>query len=190
MVRVIRKCLQTPPPTAPTKKTCRCRPSKRLGKGFEPSTFCMASRTCGEGDCLEVRARSTSTTPRPSKPAGRGRTQCRGANVKAGGPRLTGALLLRAAEGSGARSSAQRSGPGDRRNFAAMKQAGVDRQLALADTGVWRCRRRTWIRRGPSTRESPRPSVLVTPFTRANPATGRLRPPRVGASSDDRPATT
>jgi hypothetical protein len=37
---------QTNKATAATKKTCKCRPfSKRL-KGFEPSTFCMASRTC------------------------------------------------------------------------------------------------------------------------------------------------
>ena len=26
------------------KKTCKCRPSEERLKGFEPSTFCMASR--------------------------------------------------------------------------------------------------------------------------------------------------
>src|SRR5215208_6505110 len=33
--------------TATTKKTCKCRPSRERLKGFEPSNFCMASRTCG-----------------------------------------------------------------------------------------------------------------------------------------------
>jgi hypothetical protein len=36
---------QTRQPTAPSKKTCKCRPSRERLKGFEPSTFCMASRT-------------------------------------------------------------------------------------------------------------------------------------------------
>ena len=30
--------------TARTKKTCKCRPFRKRLKGFEPSTFCMASR--------------------------------------------------------------------------------------------------------------------------------------------------
>ena len=36
-------------PTTPTKKTCKCRPFPKRLKGFEPSTFCMASRTCISG---------------------------------------------------------------------------------------------------------------------------------------------
>jgi hypothetical protein len=32
--------------TAETKKACKRRPSRKRLKGFEPSTFCMASRTC------------------------------------------------------------------------------------------------------------------------------------------------
>ena len=35
---------QTHYSTATTKKTCKCRPSRKRLKGFEPSTFCMASR--------------------------------------------------------------------------------------------------------------------------------------------------
>ena len=35
---------QTHSPTAPSKKTCKCRPFAKRLKGFEPSTFCMASR--------------------------------------------------------------------------------------------------------------------------------------------------
>jgi hypothetical protein len=37
--------MQTNKATAPTKKTCKCRPFAKRLKGFEPSTFCMASRT-------------------------------------------------------------------------------------------------------------------------------------------------
>jgi hypothetical protein len=36
---------QTHLATAPTKKTCKCRPFLKRLKGFEPSTFCMASGT-------------------------------------------------------------------------------------------------------------------------------------------------
>ena len=35
---------QTHKPAARTKKACKCRPSWKRLKGFEPSTFCMASR--------------------------------------------------------------------------------------------------------------------------------------------------
>ena len=35
---------QTHKPTAHTEKACNCRPSQKRLKGFEPSTFCMASR--------------------------------------------------------------------------------------------------------------------------------------------------
>jgi hypothetical protein len=38
---------QTHKPTAPTKKTCKCRPFRERLMGFEPTTFCMASRTGG-----------------------------------------------------------------------------------------------------------------------------------------------
>jgi hypothetical protein len=38
---------QTHQPTASTKKTCKCRPFRERLKGFEPSTFCMASRAWG-----------------------------------------------------------------------------------------------------------------------------------------------
>jgi hypothetical protein len=48
---------QTHKPTAHTQKACKYRPfSKRL-KGFEPSTFCMASRTC----CADSRGISLQT---------------------------------------------------------------------------------------------------------------------------------
>jgi hypothetical protein len=36
---------QTHQPTHPTKKACKYRPSQKRLMGFEPSTFCMASRT-------------------------------------------------------------------------------------------------------------------------------------------------
>ena len=36
---------QTHLATAPTKKACKCRPFAKRLMGFEPSTFCMASRT-------------------------------------------------------------------------------------------------------------------------------------------------
>ena len=36
---------QTNKATAETKKTCKYRPFAKRLKGFEPSTFCMASRT-------------------------------------------------------------------------------------------------------------------------------------------------
>ena len=38
---------QTHQPAAPTKKACKCRPFRKRLKGFEPSTFCMASSTWG-----------------------------------------------------------------------------------------------------------------------------------------------
>jgi hypothetical protein len=37
---------ETHQPTARTKKTCKCRPFLKRLMGFEPTTFCMASRTC------------------------------------------------------------------------------------------------------------------------------------------------
>jgi hypothetical protein len=39
--------MQTHKPTAPTKKTCKRGPLEKRLKGFEPSTFCMASRRWG-----------------------------------------------------------------------------------------------------------------------------------------------
>jgi hypothetical protein len=42
---------------ASTKKTYKCRPFQERLKGFEPSTFCMASRTCGSDStrtCLQT----------------------------------------------------------------------------------------------------------------------------------------
>ena len=39
---------QTHQPTPRMKKTCQCRPFRKRLKGFEHSTFCMASRTCGD----------------------------------------------------------------------------------------------------------------------------------------------
>jgi hypothetical protein len=36
---------QTNKATAPTKKACKCRPSRERLMGFEPTTFCMASGT-------------------------------------------------------------------------------------------------------------------------------------------------
>jgi hypothetical protein len=37
---------QTHYPPAETEKTCKCRTFQKRLKGFEPSTFCMASRAC------------------------------------------------------------------------------------------------------------------------------------------------
>ena len=48
-VRIQSPATQTHYPTAKTKKTCKCRSSRERLKGFEPSTFCMASRTCSTG---------------------------------------------------------------------------------------------------------------------------------------------
>jgi hypothetical protein len=36
---------QTHKPSAPAKKACKCMPFRERLNGFEPSTFCMASRT-------------------------------------------------------------------------------------------------------------------------------------------------
>jgi hypothetical protein len=41
--------MQTHQPTASTKKTCKCRPFVKRLMGFEPTTFCMASRTGERG---------------------------------------------------------------------------------------------------------------------------------------------
>jgi hypothetical protein len=49
--------MQTHQPTARTKTTCKCRPSLKRLKGFEPSTFCMASSrwVChGPAKCLQT----------------------------------------------------------------------------------------------------------------------------------------
>jgi hypothetical protein len=55
---------QTHQPAAPTKKTCKCRPSAKRLKGFEPSTFCMASRTCGVDFTRMCLQRGGSEAPR------------------------------------------------------------------------------------------------------------------------------
>jgi hypothetical protein len=47
---------QTHNPTDDAKKTCKCRPSWKRLKGFEPSTFCMASRTWHDPDCADIPA--------------------------------------------------------------------------------------------------------------------------------------
>ena len=49
---------QTHHPAADMKKTCKCRPSRERLKGFEPSTFCMASRTCGSDSVRKVAGNS------------------------------------------------------------------------------------------------------------------------------------
>jgi hypothetical protein len=41
--------MHTNPPTAYTRRACKRRPSRKRLKGFEPSTFCMASRKWGRG---------------------------------------------------------------------------------------------------------------------------------------------
>src|SRR5918992_411731 len=53
-VRVQSDTTQTYKPTAHTKKTCKRRPSRERLKGFEPSTFCMASRRCGPDSVRKV----------------------------------------------------------------------------------------------------------------------------------------
>jgi hypothetical protein len=47
---------QTHYPTARVKKTCKCRSFRERLKGFEPSTFCMASRTWRDADCADIPA--------------------------------------------------------------------------------------------------------------------------------------
>jgi hypothetical protein len=48
-VRLQSPATQTHNPTDDTKKTCKRRPSRERLMGFEPTTFCMASRTCSTG---------------------------------------------------------------------------------------------------------------------------------------------
>jgi hypothetical protein len=48
---------QTHEPTAPSKKTCKRRPFRKRLKGFEPSTFCMASRSWDWVHTLNVPAK-------------------------------------------------------------------------------------------------------------------------------------
>ena len=47
---------QTNQPTAPTKKACKCSPFAKRLKGFEPSTFCMASRRSSQLSYSRARA--------------------------------------------------------------------------------------------------------------------------------------
>ena len=77
VVRVVTKCLQTRAfrvlpgsagpgsplsvprdethdPADDAKKTCKCRPFPKRLMGFEPTTFCMASRACSSGSVRKV----------------------------------------------------------------------------------------------------------------------------------------
>src|SRR5918992_4148733 len=44
-------------PTAQRKRPANCRPFAKRLMGFEPTTFCMASRTWGHADCLDIPAK-------------------------------------------------------------------------------------------------------------------------------------
>src|SRR5919106_1233764 len=57
-------------PTADTKKTCKCRPFAKRLKGFEPSTFCMASSSSTPeivAKCLQI-SRYHGVSPRMGLP--------------------------------------------------------------------------------------------------------------------------
>ena len=49
---------QTHKPTAHAKKSCKCKPFLKRLMGFEPTTFCMASRTCSPDSVRKVAGNS------------------------------------------------------------------------------------------------------------------------------------
>ena len=54
---------QTRKPTAHTKRTCKCRPFRKRLMGFEPTTFCMASRRSSQ---LSYSRKGAEYSPRDS----------------------------------------------------------------------------------------------------------------------------
>jgi hypothetical protein len=52
-VRIQSDPMQKVQPTATTRKARICRPFAKRLMGFEPTTFCMASRAWGYAECLD-----------------------------------------------------------------------------------------------------------------------------------------
>jgi hypothetical protein len=64
--RVSAECplTQTHNPTDDAEKACYCRPFLKRLMGFEPTTFCMASRAWGYADCIDIPANKGVQRPR------------------------------------------------------------------------------------------------------------------------------
>ena len=88
-------------PGLASKKACKCRPSRKRLKGFEPSTFCMASRARDSVQC-GISLQNTPLLPRERVPP------CPAFTAKSRERTETGLALIPSA--AGARTSAGAQG--------------------------------------------------------------------------------